>query len=923
MDQKKIPGKLMALLIILTVFVSLCLPTAGAVALKVACIGDSITYGAGLSNPGTDSFPAVLGRLLGANYVVNNYGISGRTLLKKGDYPYWNEQAYTDSSNWLPDIVIIMLGTNDSKSQNWQYQSEFVANYDEMINHYKNLSSHPTVYVNTCPTVYNTGLAGITNPVVRDQVNPKVRQAASDTGCTVVDVYTATNGMPQNFPDNVHPNVDGSKVLADAVYNGMTAPSTISSFLIKTYTDSSKYSHSMPYRLFVPANYNAQQTYPLVIFFHGAGERGTDNTAQLTANQGATVWVEPYYQANHPCFVIAPQCPASEQWVDTPWGNGSYNLDNVPISDEMQMALDIITQTRVDYNIDSTRIYSAGLSMGGYGTWNVNLLNSQLFAAAIPICGAGDPNKASRLTAKPIWAFHGDADPTVPVAGSRDMINALRTAGGNPKYTEFPGVGHDCWVQAFTDPYLIDWAFAQQGKPNVALNKTATAISYLTGEEPAKAVDGAKNSKWCSNTTGDKWLQVDLGKTYTMNRWVVKHAGAGGEATTTNTRDFKLQKSSDGSTWTDVDPVTGNTSSITDRGVTPFSARYVRLYITQAEQSGNVAARIYEFEVYGDTGSGTGLKGEYYDNMDLTTLKVTRTDATVNFDWTTGSPDASIGVDTFSARWTGQVQPRYSETYTFYTTSDDGVRLWVNGTQLVNNWTDHGPTENSGTISLTAGLKYDIKMEYYENTGGAAAKLSWSSSSQAKEIIPQSQLYPVTSTQVNLSSYYNQDGFSYDTNRANGAYDAPASPSSCYSADLLNSNPAYDATIYTLGPKTDGSNNEIKGTGQTITLTQGQYSSIRFLGSATSGNKTGTFRINYTDSTYTDTSVTEIDWCSSNTTGQKIVQTMNHRHNGTADQTANTYVFAYYLTPTAGKTVASLTLPNDVNIHVLAITLLP
>ena len=143
---------------------------------------------------------------------------------------------------------------------------------------------------------------------------------------------------------------------------------------------------------------------------------------------------------------------------------------------------------------------------------------------------------------------------------------------------------------------------------------------------------------------------------------------------------------------------------------------------------------------------GTGLKGEYYDNKDLTNLKLTRTDGTVNFDWGSGSPVSSlIGADTFSARWTGQVQPKYSETYTFSTTSDDGVRLSVNGQQLINNWTDHAATENSGSITLAAGQKYDIKLEYYENTRSAVEKLSWSSPSQAKQIIPQTQLYAATS----------------------------------------------------------------------------------------------------------------------------------------------------------------------------------
>jgi lysophospholipase L1-like esterase len=209
------------LIVVCLLAVSLCLPAAYAVQIKVACIGDSITYGNGTSDPATKSYPAALQQVLGPNYVVNNYGVSGRTLLKKGDYPYWNEAAYTNSSNWLPDIVIIMLGTNDSKSQNWQYQSEFVANYEEMVNHYKNLSSHPVVYANTCPAVYNGGLAGITNPVVRDQVIPKIIQAATETGCPVIDVYNATTGMSWNIPDNVHPNDTGSKVVANTVYYGL------------------------------------------------------------------------------------------------------------------------------------------------------------------------------------------------------------------------------------------------------------------------------------------------------------------------------------------------------------------------------------------------------------------------------------------------------------------------------------------------------------------------------------------------------------------------------------------------------------------------------------------------------------------------------------------------------------------------------
>lgn len=145
-------------------------------------------------------------------------------------------------------------------------------------------------------------------------------------------------------------------------------------------------------------------------------------------------------------------------------------------------------------------------------------------------------------------------------------------------------------------------------------------------------------------------------------------------------------------------------------------------------------------------GATGGLSAQYFDNIDFTSPKLTRTDATVNFDWGSGSPDPSVGADTFSVRWTGTVTPAFSQAYTFYTTSDDGIRVWVNGALVIDNFTDHASTENSGTTPvLTAGQAYAIQIDFYENGGGAVAKLSWSSASQAKQIIPQSRLSPGSS----------------------------------------------------------------------------------------------------------------------------------------------------------------------------------
>ncbi len=142
-----------------------------------------------------------------------------------------------------------------------------------------------------------------------------------------------------------------------------------------------------------------------------------------------------------------------------------------------------------------------------------------------------------------------------------------------------------------------------------------------------------------------------------------------------------------------------------------------------------------------------GLVGEYYDDSNFSNLKIIRIDPTVDFAWGDGSPDASIEPDTFSVRWTGQIVPRFSETYTFTTTSDDGVRLWIDGQLIIENWTVHPPMDNSGTIALTAGTAYDIILEFYEDHGGATIKLFWHRPSQGKEIVPASQLRPISAAQ--------------------------------------------------------------------------------------------------------------------------------------------------------------------------------
>jgi hypothetical protein len=212
-----------------------------------------------------------------------------------------------------------------------------------------------------------------------------------------------------------------------------------------------------------------------------------------------------------------------------------------------------------------------------------------------------------------------------------------------------------------------------------------------------------------------------------------------------NETGFKIErKTGSGGTWAQIATTGANVTSYANTGL---AASTTYSYRVRATNSGGDSGYSSEASATTQTppppaGNGIGLRGEYFDNANFTTATLVRTDGTVSFDWGGASPDAALAVDSFSARWSGAVLPQYSQTYTFYTTTDDGVRLWVNGQLLIDKWGDQSPTEASGTIALTAGKKVDIRMDYYENGGGAVAKLAWSSASQAKQIIPQSQLFP-------------------------------------------------------------------------------------------------------------------------------------------------------------------------------------
>ena len=205
-----------------------------------------------------------------------------------------------------------------------------------------------------------------------------------------------------------------------------------------TFRQSRPHSRELHYLLFLPSTYAVHpQRWPLILFLHGAGERGDD--LQLVKRHGVAKIVEE--QPAFPLLVVSPQCPPTEAWAPEP----------------LLALLDDIEQ---HYDVDPERLYVTGLSMGGFGTWAVAIAAPDRFAAIAPICGGGDPSRVGVLRHLPVWAFHGARDPIVPLQRTVEMVEALRQCGGNVRFTVYPEAGHDAWTATYANPELYAWFLA-------------------------------------------------------------------------------------------------------------------------------------------------------------------------------------------------------------------------------------------------------------------------------------------------------------------------------------------------------------------------------------------------------------------------------------------------------------------------------
>ena len=220
---------------------------------------------------------------------------------------------------------------------------------------------------------------------------------------------------------------------------------------------------TMPYRLLLPENYDSSKSYPLVLVLHGAGERGSDNEAQLT--HGGSLFLEKEIREKYPAIVVFPQCPENDYWSNVEksgmlmFAEFNFKKDGAPT--ESLISVQKLLQTLLkEYKIDSKRVYVGGLSMGGMGTFEIVRRNPDMFAAAFAICGGAHPDTAPQLTKTPWWVFHGDEDMIVDYEHSKNMVKAMKASYADVKFTTYEGVNHNSWENAFAEPELLPWLFS-------------------------------------------------------------------------------------------------------------------------------------------------------------------------------------------------------------------------------------------------------------------------------------------------------------------------------------------------------------------------------------------------------------------------------------------------------------------------------
>jgi len=600
-----------------------------------------------------------------------------------------------------------------------------------------------------------------------------------------------------------------------AFYQGASAAGPIENITVNLATRhlatsyisqvSGQVGYKIRYWIYRPESYykNPGNYYPLLMFYHGLGEMGTTDAdiGRVLAN-GPPKMISQGQEMEY--IVVSPQAyndaSGPVRYATPGW------LDEV---------LEVVkSQNRVDINrVYLTGLSLGGRACYILAANQPSKIAALLPASGVfdnvsdgQVCGMKDI---------PFWGFNNDNDPVVNYGWNlRRFIGTVNNCSPGPVVapltTIYSANYHDSWTNMYNTEDVYPWLLSKtKNQPTnkvisvnaggtISVSSTSFTLNGTASSPNGSIVyyewtkRGGNDLTMINPNSANAVLQDLKQGSYNLRLLVTDNMGASSFAdvtlnvnpTNNDTQAPSVPQNLSSSSQSTNNIVLNWNSSTDNVGVTGYNiynaqtlsgtvSGNVNSYsVTGLNASTNYSFSVKAFDAAGNlsglsnvlpvstktatinTGSGTGLTARYFTNSlkDFTVpLTLTRTDATVNFNWGFGSPDQTISNDHFTAQWSGQILPSYSEEHTFYTNTDDGVRLWVNGQLIIDQWVDQGAKEWLGKITLTAGQKYDIKLQYYENAVNASCSLSWSSSSISKQIIPMAQLYPDTSLITKIS----------------------------------------------------------------------------------------------------------------------------------------------------------------------------